>query len=123
MPFIVVQGGRGITPHDLFPIDFRLDRDVLSNWKAERIVGVGQAKSVNGSVVSEGDLLDQREFSPFDWVQHFSGNSWGVNRARVKKERLREMARMRCRGWYDIYLGSRGKRSLRRRQPAALRPL
>lgn len=46
VPSIVVAAGRGITPHDILPINLSLDRNVLSDRQAKHVIGAWQAKAV-----------------------------------------------------------------------------
>lgn len=72
MSFIVIKRRWGIAPNNLFPVDLSHDRDVLSNRKSERVVWVGEAKTVDGGVVRQSLFLDELERAPFDGVEYLT---------------------------------------------------
>ncbi len=49
MTEVIIATRRGVAPHNVLPVDFSLDRNVLSDGESENIVFLRQTKAIAGS--------------------------------------------------------------------------
>lgn len=70
MPEVVIASRGCVGPGDVLALNLSRDGDVLSWWEAKGVLRVRQAEAVERGVVRDGDLLGQREFTPFFGAEH-----------------------------------------------------
>ena len=84
---IIVAACWCVRSHDALSVDFRLNRNMLTDWKAENVICVRQAKAISGMVLlrttdargsmfnaqcsigRDSELRNERELLPFLWVE------------------------------------------------------